>query len=149
MPKATISELFARLQAPLSNVRWSWGSVRAADNAIFLRVWSDQQLRDGDKVYYRLTDFGYYNEHPGDNGWNERWRHVQSLLSQNRKDGTVRPAKAFLIICEPVDRDAKPRAIKQWNDTNVLVGGELIERNGDYWIERAGALKVDQARETG
>lgn len=121
--------------------------MREGDNALFLRVWSDQRWLEADKVYLRLTDFGYYNNHPGDNGWNERWRHVQSLLSQNTKDSAGRPAKAYLIICEPVNPNAKPRAIKQWNDTNVLVGGEVIEREGDYWIERIGAIKVEQARE--
>ncbi|MBK4736186.1 hypothetical protein [Noviherbaspirillum pedocola] len=144
-----MSDLFVRLQAPLSNVRWSWGAVREADNALFLRVWDDQRWLEDGKVYLRLTDFGYYNEHSGDRGWNERWKQVQSILSHSRKDGAGNPAANYMIICEAVDRNATPRAIKQWNDSNVLVGGELIEREGDYWLERTGMLPIDQAREPG
>ena len=44
----SISGLFTLLGAPLANNRWSWGSQRASDGAVFLRVWQDLKFdKDG------------------------------------------------------------------------------------------------------
>lgn len=42
----TISQFFASLDAPLKNVRTSWGAV-AGDGTVILRVWAHQIGRDG------------------------------------------------------------------------------------------------------
>jgi hypothetical protein len=40
----SLSALFARKGAPLHNVRYSWGGVRA-DGTVILRVWQDETGR--------------------------------------------------------------------------------------------------------
>jgi hypothetical protein len=41
-------DFFAKLGAPLVNVRWSWGAIRERDTTVFLRVWDHEvQTREG------------------------------------------------------------------------------------------------------
>jgi len=74
-----ISEHFRKLGAPLANIRWSWGSVRARDDAVFLRVWDDQKIKLGERRFVRLTAYAHFLNKPDDPGWNERLQHVERI----------------------------------------------------------------------
>lgn len=58
------TELFAYLRAPLSNPRWSWGSVRAADGAVFLLVWQDEHKKIEGKPFTCVNASTFFGEDP-------------------------------------------------------------------------------------
>ena len=127
----SISEFFRRLGAPLANHMWSWGAVRAADGAVFLRVWQDQEQRIDGKWFMKITHHAYFSDKPPNLGWQERLAQVE-LVRQG--------APCYLVMCEAKDVRASPRSIKSFNDRDVFVGGQLIELDGDWWVERAGRV---------
>jgi hypothetical protein len=45
-------------------------------------------------------------------------------------------------MCVAKDIDAKPRKIKSFNSSEVFLGGELMERDGETWIERNARVPV-------
>jgi hypothetical protein len=115
-----------RLRAPLVNPRWSWGAVRESDQSVFLRVWQDEKIKLNGRWYMRLTANAHFAAHPGTLGWQERRRHLELV-----KNG--RPA--YMVMREAVDPTADPRTIRDFNQDEVFVGGELVEHNGDRWLE--------------
>jgi hypothetical protein len=129
----SISSLFAKLGAPLQNTRWSWGAVRKADSAVFLRVWQDRMVVENRVAMMMITHHEKYTEDPDNLGYQERLEHVRLV-----RDGT----KCYLIMCEAKDIHAVPREIKTYNDREVFVGGEVREMRGDTWVKIADRLRV-------
>jgi hypothetical protein len=130
----SISELFEQMGAPLNNVRWSWGAVRQADGAVFLRVWEDEIRIPHNKVLMRLTANRVFQvENPRNLGYRERARHVQLV-----KDG----APLFMVICRAQDRNEHPRTIAWFNAENVFRGGAITEFDGEFWAELGEAVPV-------
>ena len=127
----SISEYFRRLGAPLVNHMWSWGAVRPSDGAVFLRVWQDQERRLDGKWCSKLTHYSFFADKPANAGWQERLSHVERL-----REG----ARCYLVMCEAKDVNASPRVIKSFNDRELFTGGELIEFEGDWWVERLGRV---------
>jgi hypothetical protein len=120
------SSLFASLGAPLSNIRWSWGSVRPSDGAVFLRVWKDLiQPRNGNQ-YIRIGNETKLRSNPRNLGRKERMQHILRVANG---------ARCFLIMCEAIDPKAEPRAIKDFNSEHVFPGGKVLEENGEWWVE--------------
>lgn len=129
--------LFERLGAPLNNTRWSWGAVRPTDGTVFLRVWQDEYIRKGKKTFMRLTSNEHFQQNaPGDLGYQERSRHVSLIKSG---------APCFMIICVAVDAAAIPRQVASFNEDDVMRGGELMESNGDCWLEITERVRVSEA----
>jgi hypothetical protein len=56
----TQTEMFKRLGAPLANPRWSWGRVRADDQAVFLRVWQDRKIKQDGHWFMMVTHHEKY-----------------------------------------------------------------------------------------
>lgn len=74
-----LTELFAYLGARLANNRWSWGAVRQADGAVFLRVWQDEWQRVDGLCAVRITDNRNFADVPDNLGYAERLRHIDLL----------------------------------------------------------------------
>jgi hypothetical protein len=122
-----------RLRAALANARWSWGAVRQADQAVFLRVWQDEKIRRNGRLYMRLTASAYYAEHASNLGWQERLRHLELV-----KEG----APCYMVMCVAVDPSAEQRVLLDFNRDEVFVGGELIEHDNDWWLELKGRERI-------
>lgn len=130
MPTSNITGMFSKLGVPLKNRRWSWGGV-SGNGDVYLRVWTDQFKKIDGKQCVRLTDRGNtQNKH----GYNERLKHVE-LIDQG--------AAAFGVLCDPVNVNSKPREIRRFDGSQVLVGGKLRkDKQGDYWLEDQGRKKI-------
>ena len=132
-----IGALFARVGAPLNNVRWSWGAVRPADGAVFLRVWQDDRKMLDGKCYVRLTANQIFaKDNPGNLGYRERARHVQ-LVQQGKP--------LFMIMCCARDPQAHSRRIADFDRQQIFRGGALIKCDGEVWAERREAIPVAEA----
>lgn len=121
----SISSFFQRLDAPLANNRWSWGSQRLSDGAVFLRVWQDLKFVE-DGQAYMLVDARTHDD-TDSLGYHERVRHLQSV-----RDG----APCFLVMCVAKDVEASPRTIKEFNDLEVFVGGGIVDTPVDFVFPR-------------
>jgi hypothetical protein len=126
----TLSDLFAYLGAPLTNMRWSWGSVRETDEAVFLRVWQDEGGKIDGRYFTRISSNTYYmaNE-PTNLGYMERLRHIELIR---------RGAKSYMIMCRGREIEGSPTEIVGFDDNELFVGGELIEIDGESWLQRVG-----------
>jgi len=130
----TNKAFFERLGAPLANPRWSWGAERKEDGTVFLRVWQDECKKIDGKFFMRLTANEYFEKNdPANLGYQERLRHIG--LVENG-------AMAYMTICEAKDVSAIPRSVKKYNDKEVFLGGLLIDRNGDKWLELKGRFPI-------
>lgn len=129
----TQTQMFASLSAPLKNSRWSMGSVREADGALFLKVWQDESRRINGKRFVWLSD-----ELPpeDDVGAKERLEHVELIKSGQ---------PCYLIMCQPADSKAKPRKMQSFNKKEVFVGGEVIVEDNAYWVELEGRVPLKEA----
>jgi hypothetical protein len=129
----TNKAFFERLGAPLANPRWSWGAERKEDGTVFLRVWKDECERIDGKFFMRLTANEYFEKNdPANLGYQERLRHIE--LVENG-------AMAYMIICRAKDVNAIPRSVRGY-DKEVFLGGLLIDRNGDKWLELNGRFPI-------
>lgn len=122
-----------RLHAPLRNARWSWGAVREEDGAVFLRVWQDEKLKRAGSWYMRLTAHDFFADKAHNLGWQERLEHVK--LTQSG-------APSYMVMCEAVDPTAAVREIKGFDNHDVFVGGEMVEHQGDLWLEMISRMSV-------
>jgi hypothetical protein len=128
----SISRLFEQLGAPLTNTRWSWGAVRPADGAVFLRVWQDLKFIEDGRMHAEVDG----NRGPWAGlkpGHQERRRHIE-LIGNG--------ARCYLIMCTAVDTHASPRKIEFFNEDDVFVGGDIIERNGVTYVKIVGRRPV-------
>ena len=119
------SELFEKLGAPLRNPRWSWGAVSKSGN-VYLTVWTDQFRRIKEKNFVRLTHNKVSGSKQRNLGYLERLEHV-ALISKG--------AKSYGVLCTVKDELESPRRMLDFNRRELLVGGELIKHNGDWWLE--------------
>lgn len=125
-----ISKHFADLGAPLANIRQSWGAVRRDAPGVILRVWDDRKREVGGKWFRQVLrpdgkGFGY----------TERVRHVEMLT-----EGAV----GFMVVCEVVDPEARPRTIKSYFDLVVPIGEVTVDPNGEVWAECLEPLLVSE-----
>lgn len=127
------TDLFRRLGATLKNTRWSWGAVRT-DGTVILRVWEDQTRTHAGFRYVRVARQERQNsKHPGHQ---ERLEHVALVR---------RGARCYMIMCVARDVNALPRQIESFNETEVFVGNNVIELDGDWWIQLSGQVSVQLA----
>ncbi len=129
----TISRFFRdRLGAPLVNARWSWGAISPSTGQVYLRVWDDELGTLRGRRCIRITD-GELPD-PADPGDRERHAHVQEI---------ERGVKSYCVVLTAVDPRESPRKIKSFDETALLVGGELIKDSaGRFWLEDAGRCPV-------
>ena len=129
----SITAYFEQLGVPLTNSRWSWGSVRSSDGAVFLRVWQDQTEKGEDGILRRvqITDHAFYDGVNDNLGYNERLIHVAAI-----KDGSP----CYMVMCCAKDSTADPRQIQSVNTQELFVGGDLVEIDGDTWISSVGRV---------
>ena len=125
-----ITEFFAdRLRAPLRNPRWSWGAVSLSGD-VYLRVWDDhfRTVKGSRRVRIwdpddRYDDRGYKNP-----GAFERLEHVDRIRGG---------ARVLCVLATP--KDPSHREIESFDETRLMIGGELIEAaGGNLWLEEAG-----------
>jgi hypothetical protein len=129
----SLSGFFEHLGAPLNNIRWSWGSQRARDGAVFLRVWSDHQRREGDGRRYMMLD----SSTPGPDrvrtnnlGYEERLHHIEAIRAG---------ALSYMIVCDPNEPYGVPkRTIRNFDERTLLVGGPVVQIEGKTFIEVIG-----------
>src|SRR2546428_327251 len=113
--RTSISRFFEQLDAPLKNVRWSWGAERPRDGAVFLRVWDDETRSEGgQRIVQVLGDWG--TDRPG---YKERLRQLDRVRAGR---------DCYLVFCHTDEPDEKPRTIKSFDGQNVYRGGRLTER---------------------
>ena len=61
--------------------------------------------------------------------------------------GSVRSSdNAVMVMCLAEDVTAVLRTIKSFNKDEVFVGGEVIDLNGDTWVQRAGRKPVAEVK---
>jgi hypothetical protein len=127
-----ITRFFEYLGAPLKNKVWSWGACSLKGNDVVLRVWTDECTDFDLKRYVVLTNFERFG-HTKKPGWRERLRHLEMI-----KQGT----RPILVFCRAVDPSSKPRRIAGFDDGSVSVGGGLVFKDGNYWLEIKDQLPV-------
>lgn len=133
----SISGFFSALGAPPTNKRWSWGSQRPSDGAVFLLVWQDLKfVRDG-QIFVLVAGSGVKDMRQP--GGRERVRHIASI-----RNG----APCYLVMCVAKDVEAEIRAVQDFNESEVFAGGELLDTAGDFpfppqMAQRAQALTRD------
>lgn len=127
-----ITELFKKVGAPLNNHVWSWGAVRH-DGAVFLRVWQDKKTKIDDKWCMLLDDHNMHGHEKNNLGYNERVEHVELI-----KDG----AQCYMVMCLAEDVAAARRDIRSFNRNDIFVGGKLIEKGGNVFIELVDRVPV-------
>ena len=127
------TEFFERLGAPLENSRWSWGAVRRGDGAVFLKVWRDlMRMHNGSRVA-QVTFHARFRADPGNFRHQRRLQHVEFVQGG---------AACYLIECEVVDPGAEPRRVKWFNSQEIFPGGQVVEIDGDLWVEMRPALEA-------
>ncbi|HUD43162.1 MAG TPA: HNH endonuclease [Dokdonella sp.] len=115
------------LNAPVANVRWSWGAADERTRRVFLRLWRmDIANWDGGQVIRVLG-----NRNTNRPGWNERARHLELI-----RDGY----QAYGVVC---DKDS-PEAgvIRDFDRDSLLHLGRVVDRDGMVYLEIAGIAPV-------
>ncbi len=140
--KRSRAEMFSYLGAPLKNVQWSWGSVRASDGAVFLVVWQDESMRVGSRSYSLVHNHSHWGETADSLGLKERLEHLDRIRGG---------AKAYLVMAQARQprRPDEPRRIKDINSKEVFqAGGLLVDERNDVWLERETRMNIEQVRIT-
>ena len=134
----TISRFFRdRLGAPLVDPGWSGGAVSPSTGHVYLRVWEDELGTLKGRRCVRITDSGLPD--PADPGDRERHAHVQEI---------ERGVKPYCVMLTAVDPQESPRRMKSFDETALLVGGELLkDSDGRFWLEDAGRCPVPASGE--
>jgi hypothetical protein len=122
----TLTDFFESLGAPLANGRWSWGAQRVSDGAVFLKVWQDRKMFEGGRQYYLVDRQGDEPDVSRNLGYQERLGHIEAV---------GRGRSCYLIVCIAADVDARPRKIADFHHEHVFVGGALLQKDHDTWIE--------------
>lgn len=129
---ASLTGFFELLDAPLTNPRWSWGTVRERDGVVFLRVWDDEvRVVDGSRIarVYRETGGSQSAGRP------ERLRQLDLV-----RDGAI----CYLVFCTAADPNEHPRKIVGFNSRLLARAGSLVERGSEVWIEVGESVPADQ-----
>jgi hypothetical protein len=127
----SLTQHFKKLGAPLKNSRWSWGAVRESDGVVFLRVWQDQKVQLDGKTYMMVTHHAAYVGNESRPGYRERLAQVELVRTGS---------PVYMIVCIVEDPNARPRKIKSFIADDLFPGGEVIEHDGDTWIEQIGRV---------
>ena len=127
--------LFARLGAPLSKSRWSWGAVRSERGAVFLRVWRDGMRTHDGSQFVRVTNHALFRDGPVNCGHRERLGHVDLIRGG---------APCYLIVCEAADPAARPRRVRRFNAAEAFPGGRVVELDGDWYVEVLPGVPVQE-----
>jgi hypothetical protein len=127
-----MSALFARLGAPLQDLRRSWGGV-CADGTVILRVWQDETGRVDGKRCVQITNHEFFQGKGPSFGYEERNRHIEHIRGG---------AKCFMVMCEQKIPACTPREIHQFNGNELFVGGALLDHDGETWIEWVNRVPV-------
>lgn len=130
----TLSAFFEWLGAPLRNVRWSWGSVRDEDGAVFLRVWQDGFK---DLEGRQVVDVLHTTWEKLSHGYRERAEHVELVK---------REAPCFMVVCAAADPSESPRVIQSFDIRNLYRGGRVLEREGHAYVEVVAEVPAESAR---
>ena len=130
----SLTDLFKKLEAPLANQRWSWGSTRP-DGSVVLRVWQDSKEKIDDKLHMMIAHDVKYTDNEENLGYQERLGHIEQI-----KNG----AKCFMVMCLAKDPGASRRAIKSFNQKDIFVGGKIIEYRGNIYIELADRFAISK-----
>lgn len=117
----SISNFFASLGAPLVNQRWSWGSQRASDGVVFLRVWQDLKFMENSDAFYMVDARSNDDTHSA--GYTERVRHLDCVRAG---------ARCLLVMCTAKDVEAAPRTIDGFNESEVFTGVALRDTPADF-----------------
>lgn len=133
----SITQMFARLGAPLVNHVWSWGAVSNDGQKVYLRVWQDEHRRlpDG-RIAFRLTNHGFIAANPqySSPGWPERLSHIQLI-----RNG----AQGYCIMVIAVAIHAIPREIQSYIENAVFPITDLDrDAAGDEWAVLGPRQKV-------
>ena len=102
--------------------------MRESDNAVFLRVWQDRKTYVDGKWYMMVTHHEAYAGNESSPGYRERLEHVELIRSGS---------PVYMIMCLVEDPNASPRKIKSFNRNDIFVGGDVIEEDGNSWVELA------------
>ncbi|WP_141249723.1 hypothetical protein [Pseudomonas sp. ACN5] len=145
MSEMTISEFFNDLGAKLNNDRWSWGAVREADGAVFLRVWRDERekfqgdyLRDNaPKLHVHIFDLAGPRHKESKLGHNERKVHLDLI---NRR------VKVYLVMCDGIILPNGKRQITGYDSETLYIGGRTTRRVDGWWIELGDEVPVRDVR---
>jgi hypothetical protein len=123
----SLSGFLKRLGAPRRGVQWSWGAQRPEDDTVFLQVWQDQMImHEGDMCM--LVD-AHADDAIGSPGYPERVRHIASIRSG---------AACFMVMCYVKDPTAHPRKIAGFDEDQLFIGGDVLEKNGYTYIRSMG-----------
>jgi putative restriction endonuclease len=126
---------FQRVGAPLVNARWSWGAQRGSDGTVFLCVWQDLKFIEDGRIHMLIERPAGPGDYAANPGHAERKRHIESVRSG---------APCFLVMCTAADPQTRPRKIQFFNEDELFVGGLLVERDGDTWIQVVGRRPVSE-----
>lgn len=129
-------EFFAKLGAPVANLRQGWGSIRPSDGAVFLRVWQDEFQKQGGRRFVQVTHHDSHETDVRHSGDRERLQHIERI-----RQG----ATCYLVMCQATDVNARPRVVKQFNEQEVFSAGGVVELDGDLWIELGSRVPIRQA----
>jgi hypothetical protein len=127
---------FEMLGAPLTNARWSWGAVRPDDGAVFLKVWRDRMRTHDGAQFAQVTVRARFRDDPG----NFRHRAREQQVDQVRAG-----SPCYLMECVAADPTARPRRVQWFNAAQVFPGGQVVELDGECWIEMLPAVPVAEA----
>jgi hypothetical protein len=107
--------------------------VRESDGAVFLRVWQDQKVKLDGKMHMMVTHHSAYVGNENSPGYTERLQHVELAKSG-------RPV--YMIMCIVKDPEEFPRKIDRFIKDDIFIGGEIVDYDGDTWIEQSGRVSA-------
>ena len=121
----SISRFFEReLNAPLKNVRWSWGPWTPKATCIFV----SGSTSFGLSTASGMRSFSDALQPPALialDAWSER----------TTSNGSIRQgARAFCIVCQAKDPGATPKTIDSF-ETSLLQGRRVVTRDGNTYLE--------------
>jgi hypothetical protein len=125
-----ITKFFDDLDAPLTNVQWSWGAVRR-DGAVFFRVWEDEIV--GNEVLL----LGPHRPARQKHGLKERYDHIERVRAG---------APCYIVVLTAADVNAVPRKITGFDRHVLLIGGRIHEHDGCVFIDVVGRTTPHAAR---
>ncbi|PML76131.1 hypothetical protein [Enterovibrio norvegicus] len=117
----SISKLFNKLNAPLKNVRWSWGAVDEKGRVV-LRTWEKERRNINGVECVYIGGACLYKGHKDSNdqrlGAKERLGHIELI-----RRGSV----AGFVECKTENLFDEKWTISSFEDKTILLGSGLIE----------------------
>ena len=132
----SISDVFKKVGAPLRNTRWCWGAV-SEDKAVFLRVWANDFRRVGEGQTVQVTFRKLFADDPENLGHKERLEQVALIAAG---------APSYCIVCTARDVDVLPRAMATYDSKTLFVGGDLLEIDGEAWLQLEDRIKINDLK---